>query len=268
MERRSFEHEGLTLSFLDSGTEGQLLIALHAHWMEGTTFAPLAAALAPGWRIVAMDQRGHGHSDHAATYTRNDYLGDLAALFAYLRPTSPAVLLGHSLGGINAYQFAARHPEMVRGLIIEDIGTEVSADVSFTRAWQGVFASREALLERIGPRLAPYLEDSLRETSQGWRLAFDPQEMESSTQESNGDHWSDWLATTCPALLFRGSESRLTTQSQFDQMALRRPNTILRVLHCGHAVHVDQPDTFHEIVREFLLQFDNPTQSQPPSPVG
>ena len=40
--------------------------------MEAATFTPLAAALAPEGRVVALDQRGHGDSDHAASYARDD----------------------------------------------------------------------------------------------------------------------------------------------------------------------------------------------------
>ncbi len=163
MHRREFRHEGLRLSYLDGGGGDRVLIALHAPFMEAATFAPLPAALAPEWRVVALDQRGHGYSDHAPSYTRDDYIGDLEAFIDHLGVSDP-VLLGNSLGGVNAYQFAARHPERVRGLIIEDIGAEVWDDLSFVLAWQGLFPTQEALAERVGPRLLPYLQDSFRET--------------------------------------------------------------------------------------------------------
>ena len=79
MDRHEFRHEGLRLSYLDGGGGGRVLIALHAHIMEAATFAPLASALAPGWRVVALDQRGHGYSDHAPTCTCDDYVGGLGA---------------------------------------------------------------------------------------------------------------------------------------------------------------------------------------------
>src|SRR5258708_39032850 len=134
MQRHNFQHDGLNLSYLDTGGVDEMLVALHSHWMEGQTFASLAAALAPGWRVIALDQRGHSYSDHASTYTRKDYLGDLDALFAHLR-ISRAVLLGNSLGGVNAYQFAARHPEDVRALIIKNIGALMGNDTSVAVAW-------------------------------------------------------------------------------------------------------------------------------------
>ena len=171
MQRHNFQHDGLNLSYLDTGGVDETLVALHSHWMEGQTFASLAAALAPGWRVIALDQRGHGYSDHASTYMREDYLGDLDVLFAHLG-ISRAVLLGNSLGGVNAYQFAARHPEYVRALIIEDSGAVMGDDTSFALAWSGVFKTYKDLEERVGPRFFPYLKGSVRSVAGGWRLAF------------------------------------------------------------------------------------------------
>jgi esterase len=251
MQRHSFQHDGLALSFLDDGGEGRPLIALHSHWMEGLTYAPLAHALAPHWRVIAPDQRGHGHSDHAPTYTRDDYLGDLAALYAHLG-LAQAVVLGNSLGGANAYQFAARHPERVRATIIEDIGAVIADDASFVLAWAGTFPTREALEQRVGARMAPYLRESFRHTPEGWRLAFDPKDMVSSQQALNGDHWKDWLASACPALLIHGLESQVTKQDQLEQLVARRPNARLQSLKGGHVVHVDNPSGYVAAVRAFL----------------
>lgn len=251
MQRYSFQNNGLTLSYLDSGGDGPLLIALHSHWMEATTFVPLAAALAPQWRIVALDQRGHGYSDHAPTYGRSDYLDDLGALYDHLNVAS-AVLLGNSLGGVNAYQFAARHPERVRAMIIEDIGVEIDVDVSFSLNWAGTFNTREELVAQVGPRFLASLQDSFRETADGWRLAFNPHDMLISNSFVAGDHWQDWLATNCPALLIKGVDSRVTTQLHLEQMALRRPHTTLHLMEGGHVLHLDNPSGFTDIVRPFL----------------
>lgn len=256
MQRHTFEHNKLTFSYLDSGGNGPILIALHSHWMEGITFTSLAAALSPKWRVVALDQRGHGHSGHAATYTRDDYLSDLTALLAHLNIKKPVVLLGNSLGGINAYHFAARYPDLVRALIIEDIGVEITVDVNFSLKWGGTFKTREDLVECVGLRLLPCLQDSFREVDGGWQLAFNPQEIATSISLTNGNHWKEWLATDCPALLIRGQESLLTTQAHFEQMALCRPNTRLRVLEGGHVVHVDNPIEFAEVVKEFLQELN------------
>ena len=249
--RSSFSHDGLSLSYLDAGGDGAPLVALHAHWLEAQTFAPLALELAPAWRVVALDQRGHGHSDHARSYTRDDYLGDLGALLRHLA-IEHAVLLGNSLGGANAFQFAARHPDRVRALIIVDIFPEIGTDPGMASGWAGTFSTRQALLERVGPRFAPFLLPSFRETRDGWTLAFDPKDMAASQIALNGDHWADWLATSCPALVIRGAESRVTTAEQLQQMVSRRPNTQLVTLEAGHVAYMDDAVGFTQAVRAFL----------------
>ncbi len=65
------------LSYLDAGGDGRVLIALPSHWMEGVTFAPLAAALAPAWRVVV---------DNPTGFT--------SAVQAFLRETSKGHLRG------------------------------------------------------------------------------------------------------------------------------------------------------------------------------
>ena len=255
MQRSEFQHEGLRLSYLDAGGGGSPLIAMHAHWMEGSTFMPLAAALYPDWRVIAPDLRGHGYSDHATSYTRDDYLADLAALVVHLNLKAPVVLLGNSLGGVNAYQYAARHPERVRAMIIEDIGVEIHDAISgMMDGWGGVFKTREELAERIGPRLAPYLQESFRQVEGKWRLAFDPEDMVKSQTCIRGDHWNDWLRSACPALVIRGSESRVTQQEHCQEMARRRPNTRLRVLEGGHVLHAGNAAAFEAAMKEFLRE--------------
>jgi len=253
MQRRSFQSNGLNLSYLDAGGDGEVLIALHAHWMEASTFEDFAKAMAPTWRLVALDQRGHGNSDHAATYSREDYIGDILAFIDHLGLSS-VVLLGNSLGGVNAFQFAARFPTRVRALIIEDIEAEVSADLSFTLPWAGTFATREELVDLIRPRFLPYLRDSIRQVTDGWRLPFDPRDMMTSQVSLNGNHWKDWLASDCPALLLRGASSRLTSESQMARMASLRTNTRYVTLDGGHVIHLDNPQGFVNEVQVFLAR--------------
>ena len=60
--RAELDLNGRRLSYLDFGGTGQPLLALHGHLDQGLMWSGLAAALAPGWRVIAPDQRGHGDS--------------------------------------------------------------------------------------------------------------------------------------------------------------------------------------------------------------
>lgn len=252
MQRHSFIHNNLKFSYLDSGGNGEILIALHAHFMQGKTFSHLADELLPQWRVIALDQRGHGYTDHASSYTRKDYLDDITAFLKHLNINKPVVMMGNSLGGVNAYQFAAQNPKLIHAMIIEDIGVKLSIDLSFSLAWKGCFKTKEELSQSIGSRFVHHLQDSFCRTEKGWKLMFDPEEMVISNSLLNGNHWNDWLRTDCPCLLIRGQDSRVLTQEHAKQMASKRPNTNLQVLDGGHAVHRDNPIGFTNALKSFL----------------
>lgn len=123
-------------------------------------FAPLAEALAPQWRVIALDQRGHGESERAQSYQRADYVADIAAFHRHLG-LGPVLVLGHSLGGVNAYQYAARHAGQVTALIVEDVGAVVNADWSLATRLPRQVPSRQALASALGS-MSPYLECSFQ----------------------------------------------------------------------------------------------------------
>jgi pimeloyl-ACP methyl ester carboxylesterase len=251
MNRSCFEHHGLTLSYLDSGGDGPLIVALHAMWMEARTFEGFARAM-PEWRVVSLDQRGHGLSDHASDYSRPAFVDDIVALLDHLEASKPVVLIGNSLGGNNAFAYARRHPHRVRAMVIEESPPEAHGSLEFVLEWRGIYPTREQLERKIGERLAWSVEPSFRETAQGWTLAFDPEEVVAMKQVLNGDFWSDWLGTSCPALVVRGTESKAVDGALLETMAKRRPNTQLLSLQAGHVTHHDDAAGFNAAVRNFL----------------
>ena len=190
--------------------------------MEGSTYTALAASLWPDYRVIAPDQRGHGYSGHAAAYTREDYLGDLEALLALL-DLPEVVLLGNSLGGVNAYQFAARRPERVKALIIEDIGAEVTDNISFVLPWKGEFSTREELEVKIGQRFVPYLRDSFRHSEAGWHLAFDPLDMVRSQQNLVGITRQTGLLLSAPLSCFAAAKAASPQKSTLSRWLSAAP---------------------------------------------
>ncbi|MCG6498575.1 alpha/beta fold hydrolase [Kitasatospora sp. A2-31] len=246
--------DGRRLSYLDFGGTGRPLVALHGHLSEGATFADLARALGPEWRVVAPDQRGQGESDRTADYSREGYLADLTALLDHLG-LERAVLLGHSLGAVNAYQFAARHPERVSALVNAEgpaaLGLDGSNPFGFLLNLPYNAPTREALVAGLGPA-APYFADRLRQNADGsWRLPFHPQEMYRSEDAVHGDHWADWTATGCPALLVHGTRGVIPAE-QVRAMVERRPGTTAVELDADHLVYTAAPEAFAGAVRAFL----------------
>ncbi|WP_128254393.1 alpha/beta fold hydrolase [Falsirhodobacter deserti] len=253
MRRGSFEHDDLIFSFLDGGGDGKPLLALHGHWMGASDFEDLAADLAPAWRVVALDQRGFGESDHTDRHALPAYISDAVALLDHLGIIDPVPVIGHSFGGIVAYHMAAQHPERVECMVIEDIGVEIADDSApFVAPWAGIYRRREELEAKLGPRLAPYLQRSIERRPEGWQLNFDPDEFLRSEQATNGDHWGVWLASECPALVVGGRASRVCNAEHLKAMADRRKDTMLVMLDAGHSVHVDARKDFGVLCQQFL----------------
>ncbi|MFG1873189.1 alpha/beta fold hydrolase [Micromonospora arborensis] len=249
--RGYFAVEGRRLSYLDFGGPGTPLLALHGHYNEASAWAPLAEALAPQWRVIALDQRGHGESDRAGSYDRDDYVADLAAFHHHLG-VGPVAILGHSLGGVNAYQYAARHTGQVTALIVEDIGAVVECDWVLTTNLPRHAPTREALAVALGP-MAPYLECSFRPTEDGWGLSFDIEDTVASQQALDGDHWTDWVSISSPTLLIRGTRSDGLTAAHAREMIARHTGQAHLVeLPTGHVVHQEGQVRFADAVRAFL----------------
>lgn len=254
--RATMTFDGRTLSYLDYGGNGRPLVALHGHLSEGASFAALASALGPEWRVIAPDQRGHGDSQRAREYTRIGYLADLLALLDHLG-IDRAVFLGHSLGAVNAYHLACERPELVEALINIDTAVDLpdhgTSPLAFVLDFPYTAATREELAAACGP-LAAVLGPVLRPLpgGAGWRLPFHPQDTVDSENLVHGDHWKQWLATDCPALLIHGLRSQVLPAEQAHAMCSRRPGTVYRRLDTDHFVQQADPEGFATAVREFL----------------
>ena len=104
------------------------IVALHGLRSFAYTWEPVALPLADRFRIIALDQRGRGQSDWdpQRRYYAEHYVRDLEALVDHL-DLARFVLIGHSMGGSNAFVYAGAHPERLAGLVIEDMGPGASA---------------------------------------------------------------------------------------------------------------------------------------------
>jgi pimeloyl-ACP methyl ester carboxylesterase len=113
-------------------------------------------------------------------------------------------------------------------------------------------ATPAELIEGLGPG-GPFFAHALRQLPDGtWRLPFHPQDMITSVEQEHGDHWGDWFATICPALLIRGVRGSIIPVEEAHVMVDRRPNTHLVELDTDHMVHTSDPTGFTNAVRRFL----------------
>lgn len=256
--RKYFQSGNIKLSYLDFGGESDnILLMLHGHFGNARTFSELAPKF-KDWRVISLDQRGHGWSEHSPEldYSRDSYLNDIYHFIRQELKRTPVTILGHSLGGVNAYQFAARYPELVKAVIVEDIGVVIKADLSFCEQIPKRSSSLRELrksLEDLGIKAIDYFLENVFEDERGWGLRFDLTGMKVSQQNVNGDWWKDWLSSKCPILLIHGKKSIFLDLNQAELMVSRRPNTKLEVFEeCGHDVHLYDLEGFYKVMKNFL----------------
>ena len=114
---------GETISYFEQGDSKEALVLLHGNTSSAIFFEPLFSKLPDGVRVIAPDLRGFGSSSYKQKIeTLNDFAQDLK-LFLEALGLSCMSLLGWSLGGNIAMEFAASYPEMVSNLILLSSGS-------------------------------------------------------------------------------------------------------------------------------------------------
>jgi pimeloyl-ACP methyl ester carboxylesterase len=121
--------DGTRLFYTDAG-QGRPVLLLHGWTCDGNDWSWQAPELERRYRVLIVDQRGHGHSDAPRGSYRPQVLADDAAAFLEaVAPGQAAVVFGHSMGGIVASALAVRHPELVAGLVLADPAYTASDDM-------------------------------------------------------------------------------------------------------------------------------------------
>jgi pimeloyl-ACP methyl ester carboxylesterase len=117
---RAFDTGEVSLNYAEGPPNGPPLVLLHGLGRRWQVFLPLIPALSMRWHIIAPDFRGHGKSGRVVRgYHGVQYAEDVARLLRE-RVQQPAVIFGHSLGGMIGMWVASHHPELVRALILGD----------------------------------------------------------------------------------------------------------------------------------------------------
>ncbi len=248
------------------------VVLLHGITGHARTWDDEAHLLAERYRVLVLDQRGHGDSDPApdGDYSDDALLGDLMA-FADALGLRRSTLVALSLGGRVAINVAGRHPARVERLVIVDIGPELAA---VGRARVGAlmagaperFESVEDVITHMRANAPLYTEAMLRHRAQhavrplpggGFTWKYDRALREAIRQgrmRVPADLWAQWRAITCPTLLVRGALSDILSDETAKRMVDELPAARLVVVPgAGHTVPGDQPAAFQSLLREFLM---------------
>jgi pimeloyl-ACP methyl ester carboxylesterase len=257
---------GLDLHYLDWGnTDAIPMILLHGLCGNAHYWDFFARKLMQDYHILALDQRGHGDSSWAESYGPGDYALDFQAFIRELR-LSDIVLVGHSMGGINAVIYAARHPDQVSRLVIVDIGPEIATagikrmEEQRTTEPEAFGSEEEAIdyLKQTEPRHSDvFIEHQVRHAlshDEKGKLIFKyDRALRHIELRSPEWLWEYLNEVICPTLVTHGLESDVLLAGVAQRVADTLPfGSLVDIEHAGHSVPGDNPETFEIAVRNFL----------------
>jgi pimeloyl-ACP methyl ester carboxylesterase len=263
----------LKLHYQEWGSPGNpAVLMLHGFGVSGHMFDEFAERVQDRYRLIALDQRGHGDSDwsEAGDYSREAFVADVEG-FRQALGLDHFVLVGHSMGGLNAVSYTVTHPGRVSSLILVDVGPEAAKEgvdniVRFTRGPDELeFEQFVELAHRFNQRrtienIRERMRHRLKPAGDGkWTWKFDSRfrkednGLRIGSQLSNDETWKLYRDVPVPTLLVRGEESDVLTQEVAERCVreMQRARLVL-VKGAGHSVPGDSPDDFTAAVTTFL----------------
>lgn len=269
--RGSLRASGLKLNYFEwarPGLEGPTVVLLHGGGLSAHTWDGVCTILSSEYRCIAVDQRGHGDSDWAADrdYSISAYESDIRRVLEQV--PRPVMLVGMSMGAVNALSYVTRSPDSVDALVLVDIGPNLvrsgSRKISDFLVDSEMFDSVEdfvAKAMRFNSRRDPQMLrasawNTLRVLEDG-RLVRkgDPETRRPRDgyrrAEARAAVWDRASAIACPTLLVRGADSDVTDPDDVRHAAAELGWTAVEIPGAGHTVQGDQPAALASALSKF-----------------
>ena len=267
------------LAYYDSGagapnTTGEPpIVLLHGATFRSEDWENIFPRLATRYRVIAYDARGHGKSGRAATYAIGEFADDLLRVIDTVAGR-PAIVIGHSLGGAAALVAAAKRPDAVRALVLEDPVVD-----NWDRDWRAeYYRNVRTALDKAGelaafkravsslplPSRGPRGERTVGEVRGFYaaeRLATYYKDVDPVFVEQFGHSKPDGhelvvnAVPPMPTLLLAAfaADGSALKEGEAEQLAKKWPNAQLtKFPGVGHRIHGLRPDPFLEALEPFL----------------
>jgi pimeloyl-ACP methyl ester carboxylesterase len=183
----------------------------------------VAASLQSSRTVYAVSLRGHGSSDWPGHYSIQSMADDVTGLLRQL-DDGPVDLVGHSLGGLVACAIASAHPELVRRLVLEDVGVPHPRPATAPPRPPGVLPFDWRVVEQVRPEI-----------------------------DDPDPRWGDVVAgIAAPTLVIAGGASSPVPQEHIAELVRIVTDGRLVTVDAGHLVHAGRPDEFTHHLLTFL----------------
>jgi 3-oxoadipate enol-lactonase len=219
---------GPTVNYREWGRpDGAVVLLLHGLTASSSSWRNVAPVLGENFRVVAPDARGHGGSQWMRDYTFEVMRDDVVKFMEQLGFLA-AIVVGHSMGAVTAYELAATHPELIRLLVLEEMPPPDPANPPLT------------IPRRRNPN-ANY--DWRAEIAvKRWRNAPPP-------------GWWELASKIQANTLVLGADQSSLRQSRLEDLSRRIPHATFASKNCTHDGHEERPSEFLIPVQPFISYF-------------
>ncbi|HEY5164080.1 MAG TPA: alpha/beta hydrolase [Terriglobales bacterium] len=278
LHEQSFNAGPVAINYVCSAESGPPLVLLHGITNRWEIFLSLMPYFTQRWRVFALDLRGHGKSGHVPGGYVGEQISADVIRFLEQKVGEPAVLYGHSLGGLITTYIASHRPELVRAIALGDspfffdsltnsVYPEMFSKVhelmvrrlelmEFVRALQSMTVMHPA----YGPVLFKDLPFNDEVFLTWWArslMLMDPEALQMAIDGRLGASWDPeyFRKISCPTLIIQADPKLggLVTERDVRECKAAVPQTVHIMLeNVGHSLHIHQPGPVLRALGNFL----------------
>ena len=253
---RSVVRDGVRLAYIEAGVGDPPLLLIHGWCCNHSFWREQLSAFSGQHRIVAVDLRGHGESDKPQQdYTIGGFAEDVAWLCERTGLKRP-VVVGHSMGGMIAFELVRRYRALARAAVFVDsplmpFSEDMQATLAEVQAGLASPQYKEVAAQLIEAML--FLADSSRDLVD-WTV----RSMTSAPQQVMASAFASIVSTAAelpagelpvPGLFVSASDGPYPISA----IKARYPNAQVAQVACaGHFLQLEAPDQFNAMLRRFL----------------
>jgi 3-oxoadipate enol-lactonase len=241
-----------------AGYAGPEVVLLHSLALDHTLWGDIAAELSNDFRLFLVDLPGHGASRNVAVDSI-EAVSDLVADALRDAPCGPAVVVGLSLGGCVAQAIAARHPDLVRALILADTTAWYGASAQIRWAERADRAAAEGLASLADFQLTRWFTAEYRRTH--------PEacaQLLATFRANDLDRYRDTCRAmgamdlrtvlgriSAPTTVLVGDQDEATPPPMAQELRNGIQGATLRVIPaCKHLSAIERPEALTAVIRE------------------
>jgi 3-oxoadipate enol-lactonase len=254
----------LNLYYEEVGTGPETLVFSHGLLWSHRMFEAQVAELSKSYRVIAYDHRGQGKSDVKGPYDMDTVASDAVALIRHL-VDGPVHFIGLSMGGFVGMRLAARHPELIKSLVLLETSANAEPGENLPQykllngivRWIGIIPPIANKVMKI-----MFAHSWLQNSANGDSIRRWKKELASNKKSITGPVEGviyrkgveeELAKITCPTMVIVGDEDVATTpqKAAFIQQGIAGAK-LETISGAGHSSCIEKPEEVNQLLKDWL----------------